>query len=196
MEGRGENGRSFLFKNKNWTLKKKRQGSLGGRGGITSIFRPSTSVPWSFSLALSASALVSNVTKPKPWRQTNRGGRKAQIRQKHKSIHGSISCQQIEKEKISSDLYLGPPLVENDLHVEDFSKLLKEQKEKKKMAERARKTCHASCHRVSALSNHHHLAPSQLRKSFPPTISPTAPQFSGCVCTNAWRGAAKCVQLS
>lgn len=33
---------------------------------ITSILRPSTSVPWSFSLAFSASALVSKVTKPKP----------------------------------------------------------------------------------------------------------------------------------
>lgn len=33
---------------------------------ITSILRPSTRVPWSFSLAFSASALFSNVTKPKP----------------------------------------------------------------------------------------------------------------------------------
>lgn len=41
-----------------------------GRGWwATSIFRPSTSVPWSFSLALSASALDSNVTKPKPCEQ-------------------------------------------------------------------------------------------------------------------------------
>lgn len=39
---------------------------------VTSILRPSTNVPWSFSLAFSASALVSNVTKPKPCGQ--RGG--------------------------------------------------------------------------------------------------------------------------
>lgn len=40
-----------------------------GRKGtwkITSILRPSTRVPWSFSRAFSASALDSNVTKPKP----------------------------------------------------------------------------------------------------------------------------------
>lgn len=45
------------------------QRRLGGRGGVTSILRPSTSVPCSFSLALSASALDSNVTKPKPCEQ-------------------------------------------------------------------------------------------------------------------------------
>lgn len=38
-------------------------------GGLTSILRPSTSVPWSFSLARSASELDSNVTKPKPWQE-------------------------------------------------------------------------------------------------------------------------------
>lgn len=42
---------------------------------VTSILRPSTSVPWSFSLALSASALVSNVTKPKPCKPKKKGNR-------------------------------------------------------------------------------------------------------------------------
>ena len=32
----------------------------------TSILRPSTTVPWSFSRARSASALLANVTKPNP----------------------------------------------------------------------------------------------------------------------------------
>lgn len=41
----------------------------GGWGWLTSILRPSTSVPWSFSLARSASELDSNVTKPKPWQE-------------------------------------------------------------------------------------------------------------------------------
>lgn len=53
-----------------WSLLKKKI-KIGKRGerAVTSILRPSTSVPWSFSLALSASALDSNVTKPKPCKQ-------------------------------------------------------------------------------------------------------------------------------
>lgn len=43
---------------------------------ITSILRPSTKVPWSRSLAFSASALVSNVTKPKPFRERKGRGLK------------------------------------------------------------------------------------------------------------------------
>lgn len=39
---------------------------------LTSTFRPSTMVPWRRSRAFSASALVSNVTKPKPWTATER----------------------------------------------------------------------------------------------------------------------------
>lgn len=42
------------------------------RWWVTSILRPSTSVPCSFSLALSASALDSNVTKPKPWKHKHK----------------------------------------------------------------------------------------------------------------------------
>ena len=49
---------------------KRRGGSIGSKERQdkegTSIFRPSTIVPFSFSLARSASALVSNVTNPKP----------------------------------------------------------------------------------------------------------------------------------
>lgn len=40
----------------------------------TSILRPSTTVPCNFSLALSASALHSKVTKPKPCMQVGEGG--------------------------------------------------------------------------------------------------------------------------
>lgn len=39
----------------------------------TSILRPSTTVPCNFSLALSASALFSKVTKPKPCMQVGEG---------------------------------------------------------------------------------------------------------------------------
>lgn len=48
------------------TVEKKIKIGKRGERAVTSILRPSTSVPWSFSLALSASALDSNVTKPKP----------------------------------------------------------------------------------------------------------------------------------
>lgn len=47
-------------------------GETEGKKESTSILRPSTIVPFSFSRARSASALVSNVTKPKPWRPTER----------------------------------------------------------------------------------------------------------------------------
>lgn len=48
------------------TVEKEIKKGKRGERAVTSILRPSTSVPWSFSLALSASALDSNVTKPKP----------------------------------------------------------------------------------------------------------------------------------
>lgn len=51
------------------TVEKKIKIGKRGERAVTSILRPSTSVPWSFSLALSASALDSNVTKPKPCKQ-------------------------------------------------------------------------------------------------------------------------------
>lgn len=61
-----------------WKKKKKKQKRKSWGQWVTSILRPSTSVPWSFSLALSASALASNVTKPKPCKpkkRVNRGNR-------------------------------------------------------------------------------------------------------------------------
>lgn len=58
--------------------------------------------------------------------------------------------------------YLGSPLVENDLDVEDFAKLLKRKEEEEhEEAEQACKSCAASCHGVSALFNHDELARSQ-----------------------------------
>lgn len=60
--------------------------------------------------------------------------------------------------------YLRSPLIENDLDVEDFAKLLENKKKKEKMnrLNKGCKSCAASRHGVSALFNHDELAPSQL----------------------------------
>lgn len=59
--------------------------------------------------------------------------------------------------------YLGSPFIENDLDIKDFAKLLKRKKwEEDEEADKACKSCTASCHRVSALFNHDELDLSQL----------------------------------
>lgn len=87
---------------------------------LTSILRPSTRVPWSFSLALSASALDSNVTKPKPCK----GEHKRKWRKKNPASKRN-GCKLKNSVLFLPPLsYLGASLVKNDLHVKDFAKLL------------------------------------------------------------------------
>ena len=68
-------------------------GNGGGGGGgkwwgmHTSILRPSTTVPWSFSRARSASALLANVTKPNPCMPRQKGhGEKTKFTNKQTQI--------------------------------------------------------------------------------------------------------------
>lgn len=63
--------------------------------------------------------------------------------------------------------YLGSPLIENDLHIEDFAKLL--QRKKRRKMKRLNKSCTAYCHRVSALFNHDHQALGQICYFFFPS---------------------------
>ena len=56
-------------------------------GMHTSILRPSTTVPWSFSRARSASALLANVTKPNPCMPRQKGhGEKTKFTNKQTQI--------------------------------------------------------------------------------------------------------------
>lgn len=93
-----------------------------GGGCLTSILRPSTRVPWSFSLALSASALDSNVTKPKPCRREHKRKMEKEYPGKQKKWWQKKRYRSVFFPPPLS--YLGASLVKNDLHVKDFAKLL------------------------------------------------------------------------
>lgn len=104
-----------------------------GKWKITSIFRPSTSVPWSFSLAFSASALFSNVTKPKPCgtQQREKSRMKTQghvikdwlVVEKH--LPGtSYQCFLASITARPTSTYLWTPLIEYNLYIQNLPKLL------------------------------------------------------------------------
>lgn len=103
---------------------------------LTSILRPSTSVPWSFSLALSASELDSNVTKPKPCEERRRAGKRGEAAKQAKTIIQFLFYQKqntLMFEGLSLPSYLGASLVENDLNIKDFAKLLKRKRRRREI---------------------------------------------------------------
>ena len=91
---------------------------------LTSILRPSTTVPWSFSLAVSASSFDAKVTKPKP------------LIEKQKRIHQVIIDLSLDRlgtflsaltiTTTMTTTYFWSSFVEDNFSIDDFSELLKE----------------------------------------------------------------------